>query len=160
MGVCGGCGSVAGCTCGTRVCVAHPCGGCSPALPSHPESWGRKKAIPFGCNPCPYNAREGIIPGINILNSPSRPTQSKILRPVIVFLSWDYCVPDSKPQFQEKLRRGPPPMPVHPKLPGIGQNLCIWVFFPFLAILSNPPATVGRRLHECFSCRLPPPNSQ
>lgn len=56
---------------------------CPPAL--KPREGNREFCC--GCNPCTYNAREGIIPGINILNSPIRPTPSKILRPVIVLLS-------------------------------------------------------------------------
>lgn len=140
------------CLCGTSM------GGCSPALPSRPKSWGRKQAIPFGCNPCPYNARGGIIPGINILNSPSRPTQSKILRPVIAFLSWDYCVPEPKPQFWEKLGTAPPTLPAYPKLPGSQQKFLHLEFSSFFSsILSNSPAKVRRRV---FSCRLPAPNSQ
>lgn len=123
-------------------------GGCSPALPSRPKSWGRKQAIPFGCNPCPYNARGGIIPGINILNSPSRPTQSKILRPVIAFLSWDYCVPEPKPQFWEKLGTAPPTLPAYPKLPGSQQKFLHLDFLPFFHPFS--PIPLPRSGEESF----------
>lgn len=129
---------------------------CPPAL--KPGDGNRQFSC--GCNPCTYNAREGIIPGINILNSPTRPTDSKILRPVIVLLSLG--LPRSWVQTRiSEVGESCPPTPVHPELPRLGQELLHLGFFSFsLAILSVSPESARRRLHEYFSCHLPPLNSQ
>lgn len=57
------------------------------------------------CSPCTDNAREGIIPGINILNPLTRPSDPKIFWPAIIPLSPGLLHPRFKPEFQVKWMR-------------------------------------------------------
>lgn len=111
-----------------------------------------------GCNPCTYNAREGIIPGINILNSLTRPTASKILRPVNhITVSGITAFLASNLSFRRS-RWELPPNPCAPQTPqGWGRSRCVWVFLLFFSHSLRFPC---RGWEKTLSCRLPPPNSQ
>jgi len=106
---------------GVFVCV-HRRGGCSEPCP--PALKPREGNRPFscGCSPCTHHARAGIIPGIAISNSPARPTDSKILRPVIVLLSLGLPRSGVQSWISGEVGESFPPPPAHPELPRLGQE--------------------------------------
>lgn len=117
-----------------------------------PEPRGGKPAILRRAQPVSVQCQGRDYTGINILNSLSRPSDSKILTPAIALLPPGCGIPGFKPRCQVKWGELPwPPQP--PKTPALR------FFSSSLAILSVSPAAAGRRPHERFSCRLPPPNS-
>lgn len=149
----------------TRVWVCtsvwmHGSGGVAPQ-PCPPTLKPREGNRQFscGCNPCMYNAREGIIPGINILNSLTRPTDSKILRPVIILLSLGLPRSWLQTWVSGEVGESCPPTLAHPKLPRAGAGAAAFGFFSFsLAILSVSPAVAGRRLFLVACLLLIPSN--
>lgn len=149
------CKHTGGCTGGCRapggagVCTAGA--GTQGGAPS-PEPQGGKPAILRRAQPVSVQCQGRDYTGINILNSLSRPSDSKILTPAIALLPPGCGIPGFKPRCQVKWGELPwPPQP--PKTPALR------FFSSSLAILSVSPAAAGRRPHERFSCRLPPPNS-